>query len=220
MTDFDPDYWQRRIDSNPKWGERFLTGPQGAAHPSRLAVRRLLQEFQTEKGSTLSVLDLGCGPGITRLSFERLDISYVGVDATQGMVDLASLRCPSEGTEFVCGGALREVSSRTVNGESFDIVHIRAVLEHLPPELAWELLERAIPASSMATVVTFFIPTVEGLEDEIQMDDRASVYVSAYSRPRVQELSRRSDRKVRVIPVPCVSFEGEEIVEEVWVFEP
>lgn len=220
MTEFDPDYWQKRIDSNPKWATRFLTGPQGTDHPSRRAVRDLLQGFQTQKGSTLSVLDLGCGPGITRQSFEGLDITYVGVDATEGMIDAASARCSSDGTMFVTGDALDEVSTRKLNGEQFDIVHIRAVLEHIPPEQAWELLERAIVASDMATIVTFFIPTVEGLDDNVRMDDKASVYVTAYSRVRVQETARALNRRSRMISVPCTSFEGENVVEEVWVFEP
>ena len=232
VTDFDPEYWQKKYEENPLWVERFLTGKEGPDHPSRIAARRILEELGKVEGRTLSVLDLGCGPGITRQSFEGLDITYVGVDATLGMIEVASTRCSGQGTMFVHGDALEEVNTRKLDGEPFDIVHIRAVLEHIPPDKAWALLEAAISASSVATVVTFFRPTVEGDTDLIRMArDGAPVYVSSYSHDKLTALAQSlgvQTLKLTVSPLTLESTGGEDIpfgkdVEyapggEVWVF--
>ena len=233
VTDFDPEYWQKKHEKNPLWTERFLTGKEGPDHQSRVIARNLIGELGKLEGRTLSVLDLGCGPGITRLSFKGLDISYVGVDATPGMIETAKDRCSGPETEFVLGDALQEVCRLQSDGDPFDIVHIRAVLEHIPPDKAWALLTAAISASSVATIVTFFRPTVEGDTDLIRMaHDGAPVYVSSYSRDKIMDLAQfLGVQTTTVKATPPTMDEMSEIGDrplgqgspfagEVWVFRP
>lgn len=102
----------------------LMHGPiAGPEHPSRHFVTSLI-------GTNETVLDVACGAGA---SYETLHVAgkasrYVGVDSSEPTIEVARELYPS-GT-FHVGEA--EALVRQFGPESFDVVIVRHVLEHLP----------------------------------------------------------------------------------------
>ena len=156
----------------------------GKEHPSRAFVASLIREGE-------SVLDVGCGAGV---SYEVLMSAgpasgYVGVDSSEPSIEIARELYPTGDFRVGNGTAL----TTQFAAESFDVVIVRHVLEHLPGfELA---MDQATAVSRRLAVFVFYL-TPRSLPFGVRKLDpghgRPIVYTHIYSRPAInRHLARR-----------------------------
>lgn len=127
----------------------FLHGPGvGIDHPSRAFVASRVRPGE-------SVLDVGCGPGVTYevLRAHGRAAGYVGVDSSAPMLDVARERYPAG--DFRAGSAL--TLKAQFGRASFDIVVVRHVLEHLP-DFEPAMTQAIAVARRLALFVFFLTP--------------------------------------------------------------
>ena len=74
------------------------------------------------------ILDLGCGSGRLYQLFEGLSISYVGVDQSDGQIDMARKNYPEVKFEVA------EMQVLPFTDNEFDIIYCIATFHHLPDE--------------------------------------------------------------------------------------
>lgn len=122
-----------------------------ARDPSASA-RRRLADIVVSLGD--SVLDLGCGPGAMWPHFARHGprVSWVGVDATLNMVQTAHRLFPDVPVYHA------DASATPFEDDSFDVVLIRHVLEHLPRDLMERIIAEATRLARRAVVIDFYVP--------------------------------------------------------------
>jgi SAM-dependent methyltransferase len=120
--------------------------------PPQLSVRRQLAEILVRLGDRL--LDVGCGPGALwpRLEPYRPRVEWVGVDVTAAMVAAARRLFPGVAVYQADAGHL------PFPDQSFDVVLLRHVLEHLPYSLLEAALAQAMRLARRAVVVDFYLP--------------------------------------------------------------
>lgn len=118
----------------------------GKEHPSRAYIASLIRSDE-------SVLDVGCGAGASYevLSSAGKGRGYVGVDSSHNSIGVARDLYPD--------GDFRVGQATAVNSQfgpqSFDVVIVRHVLEHLPDfELA---MQQAILVSRRIAIFVFFL---------------------------------------------------------------
>lgn len=118
----------------------------GREHPSRAFVASLIREGE-------SVLDVGCGAGAgyEALAVSGLESRYVGIDSSEPSIEIARELYP--GGDFRIGSATSLVSQFGPN--SFDVVLVRHVLEHLPDFEA--AMTEAISVSRRIALFVFFL---------------------------------------------------------------
>lgn len=162
----------------------FMRGPGvGVDHPSRAAAARLIRPGE-------SILDVGCGAGVQYevLAAAGLAGGYVGVDSSEPSVDIARELYP--GADFRVGNAHALVA--LCGARSFDVVHVRHLLEHLPDFEAAMLGALAV-ARRLAIFVFFLTP--RDLPFGIRRLDlklNPEIYTQIYSRKAIENcLARR-----------------------------
>lgn len=156
----------------------------GQEHPSRAFVAALIREGE-------SVLDVGCGAGA---GYEVLAAAgrasrYVGVDSSEPSIDVA--RALSPAGDFRVGNATALLPQ--FGAQSFDVVVVRHVLEHLPDfELA---MEQAVAVAGRLAVFVFFL-TPRALPFGLRKLDpglnRPDFYTYIYSRPAIDRFLTRA----------------------------
>jgi len=75
--------------------------------------------------NNLSLLDVGCGPGIHIKEYQKRGAKCTGIDFSKEMVKLAKKRCPK--SQFNIGN----INKLNFKNNSFDIVTSSLVLDHL-----------------------------------------------------------------------------------------
>jgi SAM-dependent methyltransferase len=78
-----------------------------------------------------SVLDIGCGNGRSLEAFKNKKISYLGVDASEKLINLAVDNFRHSRYKFLVGDILR---LSEVTQDKFDYIFCIAVLHHIPGE--------------------------------------------------------------------------------------
>lgn len=104
------------------------------------------------------VLELGCGPGTTRLYFK--DCDFYGIDLSEAYVAYAAKRYGNAAqrgrqTQFLVGDVTNDAMHSELNG-SFDLVLLNGCLHHLPPEVAegsLRSMKRFVKAGGAAMIV-------------------------------------------------------------------
>jgi SAM-dependent methyltransferase len=149
----------------------------GKEHPSRAFVASLMREGD-------SVLDVGCGAGAgyEALAAASLESRYVGIDSSEPSIEIARELYPAG--DFRIGSATSLLSQFGPN--SFDVVLVRHVLEHLPDfETA---MTEAISVSRRLALFVFFL-TPRSLPLGVRKVDlcinRPTFYAYVYSRRAV-----------------------------------
>jgi SAM-dependent methyltransferase len=125
----------------------FLHAPGvGTDHPSRIFAVQLVRARET-------ILDIGCGAGVNYevLAAAGLAAGYVGVDSSEPSVDIARELYPQG--DFRVGNAHELV--RQFGARSFDVVHMRHVLEHLPD--FEEAMTQALAVARRLAIFIFFL---------------------------------------------------------------
>jgi SAM-dependent methyltransferase len=133
-------------------GEAFLRDDsdwaigQGPDAPDRQILREIL-----EGEAPCSILDVGCGTGITLDAIVGVDdVAYTGLDYTPEFIEACRARYP--GASFICDDLYNLIFR---DPETFDVVATRGVLEHVTnPLMAFQILYRL---AARVLVVAFFI---------------------------------------------------------------
>jgi ubiquinone/menaquinone biosynthesis C-methylase UbiE len=123
-------------------------GSAGKEHPSRKFVASLISKGE-------SVLDVGCGAGVgyEALATVGLESHYVGIDSSEPSIEIARKSYP--GGDFRVGNATSLVSE--LGSQSFDVVIVRHVLEHLP-DFEGAMNEAIFVSRRLAAFVFFLTP--------------------------------------------------------------
>jgi SAM-dependent methyltransferase len=155
----------------------------GIEHPSRAFVATLLRENE-------SILDVGCGAGVgyEALAAAGLAPAYVGIDSSEPSIEIALERYPAG--DFRIGSAVALTSQ--FGTDSFDVVLVRHVLEHLPDfELA---MDQAISVARRLAIFVFYL-TPRALPFGVRKLDpghgRRVLYTYVYSRPTIDRYLRQ-----------------------------
>lgn len=105
----------------------------------------LIQNTKLQPG--FKVLDVGCGFG-NLLEYLPKNISYVGIDISEGYINYAKKKYKSRG-EFICA----DVTKLGLKLETFDVIFICSLLHHLIDENVEKLLESLLQFTKKGTVI-------------------------------------------------------------------
>jgi SAM-dependent methyltransferase len=149
----------------------------GKEHPSRAFLASLIREGE-------SVLDVGCGAGVGYEALAALGLAakYVGVDSSEPSIQVAH--------ELYEAGDFRVANATTLvdqlGVESFDVVVVRHILEHLPDFTP--AMGQAISVSRRVAIFIFYL-TPRSLPLGVPKLDpghgRPRFYTNIYSRPAI-----------------------------------
>jgi ubiquinone/menaquinone biosynthesis C-methylase UbiE len=76
------------------------------------------------------ILDVGCGPGELVLTLLRRGYDAVGIDISQGMIDIAARTIQSAGYTGYAGVSVGDIEKLTFDPASFDVVVASGVIEY------------------------------------------------------------------------------------------
>lgn len=105
----------------------------------------LIQNTKLQPG--FKVLDVGCGFG-NLLEYLPKNISYVGIDISEGYINYAKKKYKSRG-EFICA----DVAKLGLKLETFDVIFICSLLHHLIDEDVEKLLKSLLQFTKKGTVI-------------------------------------------------------------------
>lgn len=133
--------------SDEKVGRFLLDDGEGENHPSRKKVIELLNGWK-------SVLDVGCGPGLTFEMIQRAypSMKYTGVDVTEKFILHCQRRFPDHQE---CFRTLSVFELERLS-RSFDVVMCRHLLEHLPDYK--QALTQMYATADRRVIVAFYLP--------------------------------------------------------------
>ncbi len=133
---------------------------------SSMSMRRRLAAIVSQLGETM--LDVGCGPGALwpHLECVRSTFKWIGLDVTEEMLTTAHRLFP----QVSC---LRGDAGRLpFADDSFEVVLVRHVLEHLPQWLMEKAIAEATRVAKRAVVIDFFVPPqVEGPRSSVRVGE-------------------------------------------------
>lgn len=180
-------------DALAQWYDGWV-GEGGSEHHRQVAVPEALRLLDLRGGET--VLDVGAGQGVLAPGVSRAGATYVGVDASPRLIDLARQRHDDDGT-FLVGDARRLTSLPGLRPGTFDAVVFLLSLQDMDPldQVLREAAAMLKPDGRMVIVLThpaFRIPRQSGWGFD---EGRKLVY-------------RRVDRYLTPLPVPMKPYPG------------
>lgn len=140
----------------------------------RREIRKILKEHRPSR-----ILDAGCGPATEKISYDALGfgITYFGLDMSANMLGVAKERFPS--SEFVRG----DVEKLPFEGNSFDGVVLKHILEHLP--CYQNSIREAVRVSRGIVIINLFHRLIPGGQD-IQLVDKKGFFNNWYSKSKFE----------------------------------
>lgn len=159
----------------------------GVDNHGRLALLQIVGQYQP-----VSVLDIACGTAVNYEVFRnfKLDCDYTGLDRTQQFLDHASELYGEDDNFTAVHGFVQDLP---FEDGSKDVVIVRHILEHLPPDEVELVIREAYRVASKELVVVFFLEPHGGPEhtiEERQSGDLDGVthYWNTYSNIRMMQL--------------------------------
>lgn len=159
------------------------------------ATRNYLHHMPSERGSA-SLLDIGCNRGYLLAGLRELGFAKLhGVDASQAEIDIAKKRLP--GVELSCSDAGEYLAAHV--GE-FDVIVMKAVLEHIPKDQVLPLLRAIRQALRPQGVAIIDVPNMDWLyaTHERYMD---FTHEAGFTRESIQQLLSLEFGSVRTFTV-------------------
>jgi len=104
-------------------------------------------------GAGKTVLDLGCGTGITSIFMARNGCKVTGVDFAEKLIEYAEKHNSNKNTEYLVGD-ITEIDL----GKPFDLICMTDVIEHIDPERIGKLMETVQKHAHYLTVVYVNVP--------------------------------------------------------------
>lgn len=101
-------------------------------------------------------LDFGCGAGRVTLPLAKYFDEIVGVDIAPAMLDAARARDLEKRCRFVLNA---EPDLSLFGDATFDLVHSRLVLQHIPPQYARRYIAEFVRITRPGGAVLFQVPT-------------------------------------------------------------
>jgi 2-polyprenyl-3-methyl-5-hydroxy-6-metoxy-1,4-benzoquinol methylase len=102
----------------------------------------------------MSVLDLGCGTGITTRYIAELGAKVIGVDLSPKLIEFARENSAHENAKYV----VDDITSVDLDKKTFDVICLIDVMEHIPREKIQGLLRNIKRYSNDNTIVYLNIP--------------------------------------------------------------
>lgn len=90
---------------------------------------RILKQVQDDKLSTLSILDVGCGGGLTAEPLARLGANVTGIDAESTTVDIAKAHAKEMSLNI--NYAVSSIEEHATSGKKYDVVLALEIIEHV-----------------------------------------------------------------------------------------
>lgn len=182
-------YWE---SYNLNSAKDFLwDAKNGESHPERVVFTNWLKDYIKEYDKP-SFLDAACGSGIDYAVLKDL-VDYTGYDRTQVMLDALKAKYPEA---KVVNGEIRQLPFKD---NSFDIVHARAIFEHLPGlEDSKIAIDELYRVAKNVLVLVFYLP----LEKETKINWNTVFYENRYGHDDIMNILNGLGGKVTEINVP------------------
>jgi len=112
------------------------------------------------------VLDVACGTAVNHECWKAMNVEhqYTGFDLTQQFVDIAAEKYPEARMEQ---GFCQELTEK-FESDSFDVVLIRHLLEHIHAGEYQETIRQALEVAKTELIIVFFLHPHNGAEDIIE----------------------------------------------------
>lgn len=101
-----------------------------------------------------SVLDLGCGTGITTRYIAGLGAKVVGIDLSPKLIEFAKANSAHENADYMIG----DITKINIGKKAFDVICLIDVMEHIPKEKMPGLIKNVEKYSHKNTIVYLNIP--------------------------------------------------------------
>lgn len=158
----------------------FMEQPRRFNHKSHDYVMEFLQT--TMGNSTFSFLDCGVLSCVTfrKLQDAHLNVQYTGIDISSNILGNCKERFPTANWHVM------DVRKLTFPDASYDVVHIRHVLEHLPNyDDAIRAVKELRRVAKQWVIICYFIPTGD---EELLIEKPSSqggiVYLNTYNKEK------------------------------------
>jgi SAM-dependent methyltransferase len=186
--------------------------------PEYLATfREELRRIEAVKGqgSTLKILDVGCGPGFFIEAALARGHDVYGVDIIPSIVEIARKAYPDR----VFLGALEDIDE--VRNMRFDVVFASHVIEHVPDPLTFT--KRLIPFLNEGGLIVYVTPNISSMLARISgrrwVSFKIPEHIAYYSPCTIRDLFTRAGlRTVAVQPayqfyrVPFIAFRLRQLI--------
>lgn len=166
-------WWEHSIDNGVSI-QTFNEWLGGIKDPSRVAMRNHVKGKQYG-----SLLDVAAGLCIDYqgLLFDKIEISYTGVDITPKLV--------TRGKELGINIELGDIKALPFSDNLFDVVYARHILEHLASYE--QAVEEMIRVAKKEVLVTFFIKPKEQYKGYSYISFGHKVYGNTYSKSEIED---------------------------------
>lgn len=173
-------YWD---DTDEQQFEKLVCGKLSNPNDEeRVKIRGILKRFKVE-----SVLDLGSGPSTEFAGFaldeDLADISYIGLDGSQKMLQTARERYPE--VTLVRGS----IEQAPFKDKSFDAVVVKHILEHQPNGYKDTLYEAVRLARKCVLIDFFHVPMRFGIPD-LKIKDYKGYANNWFSKSKFEDFLR------------------------------
>jgi 2-polyprenyl-3-methyl-5-hydroxy-6-metoxy-1,4-benzoquinol methylase len=112
------------------------------------------------KNKEVKILDIACGWGNTLLSLYSAGYSRLqGIDISKGQCEIAKRYLPPE-IEIICGDAIKFLENIR---ELYDVIIIFQLLEHLLPDISFNLLSRVRRALKKSGMLVVRVPNMANI---------------------------------------------------------
>ena len=129
-----------------------------------------------KKDMYMTVLDLGCGTGITTRYIAELGAKVIGVDLSPKLIEFAKANSVHENADYRVG----DITDVDLGNKKFDVICLCDIMEHIPREKIPDLMNNIKRYSRKNTIIYLNIPDArlqnwlqKNLPEKLQIIDEA-----------------------------------------------